>query len=422
MSNQVQVKRSNVPGKVPTLAQAPAGVLAMNTADAKLFFSTGDIIKALANLDDITWGNITGKPTELSYLTGVTSSIQTQLNGKQATLGFIPENIANKGVANGYCPLDATAKIAASYLPSYVDDVIEAADLAAFPATGETGKMYVALDTNKVYRWSGSTYTEISGSPGSTDAVPEGSINKYYTAARAQSDVTDVTGNAGTATKLQTARTLSVSGPATGSTTFDGSVNAAIDLTLANDLTLPGTGGVKVPVGTTAQRIAENGRFRLNIDTGAYEGYYNGTWSNVTPLTLTNGYPAHYEAVGNNLVSVDSVTYLFNTKTNGNRNIYLSIAGDIASSVNGYAIPMNALLYSVTIQIGAAVGSAMTFELRRNSNGSVITSFTMPAGATTVHVNNIATLISAGEELSCYINSPVNVANPLAVIRIKWRN
>lgn len=51
-------------------------------------------------------------------------------------------------------------------LPSYVDDVLEYADLAALPATGETGKIYVALDTNKTYRWSGSTYVEISASLG----------------------------------------------------------------------------------------------------------------------------------------------------------------------------------------------------------------------------------------------------------------
>ena len=44
--------------------------------------------------------------------------------------------------------------------------------------------MYVALDTNNVYRWSGSAYVEISGSPGSTDAVPEGASNLYFTAAR----------------------------------------------------------------------------------------------------------------------------------------------------------------------------------------------------------------------------------------------
>lgn len=42
-------------------------------------------------------------------------------------------------------------------------DVLDFANLASFPVTGETGKIYVALDTNKTYRWSGSVYVQIGG-------------------------------------------------------------------------------------------------------------------------------------------------------------------------------------------------------------------------------------------------------------------
>lgn len=55
-------------------------------------------------------------------------------------------------------------KVPASQLPSYVDDVLEYANFASFPATGESGKIYVTLDTNETYRWSGSAYVEISQS------------------------------------------------------------------------------------------------------------------------------------------------------------------------------------------------------------------------------------------------------------------
>ena len=76
------------------------------------------------------------------------------------------------------------SKVSATYLPSYVDDVLEYANAAARPATGETGKIYVTLDNNKVFRWSGSAYVEIAASPGSTDSVTEGTTNKYWTNAR----------------------------------------------------------------------------------------------------------------------------------------------------------------------------------------------------------------------------------------------
>jgi hypothetical protein len=92
--------------------------------------------------------------------------------------------------------------VPSSQLPSYVDDVLEYANLAAFPVTGETSKIYVAKDTNKTYRWSGSVYVEISASPGSTDDVVEGSVNLYYKDERAAAaaPVQSVAGKTGVVT------------------------------------------------------------------------------------------------------------------------------------------------------------------------------------------------------------------------------
>lgn len=90
--------------------------------------------------------------------------LQSALDSKQASLGFTPLNANLKGAANGVAELDATGKVPASQLPSYVDDVLEYDNQAGFPTTGETGKIYVAKDTNKTYRWSGSGYVEISAS------------------------------------------------------------------------------------------------------------------------------------------------------------------------------------------------------------------------------------------------------------------
>lgn len=68
------------------------------------------------------------------------------------------------GAASGVATLGTDGKIPSSQLPSYVDDVLEYASLSSFPSTGESGKIYVALDTNKTYRWSGTAYVEISPS------------------------------------------------------------------------------------------------------------------------------------------------------------------------------------------------------------------------------------------------------------------
>lgn len=79
-------------------------------------------------------------------------------------LNYTPENIANKGKANGYASLGGDGKVPADQLPSYVDDVLEFASKSNFPNTGEKGKIYVDLSTENIYRWSGSAYTEISPS------------------------------------------------------------------------------------------------------------------------------------------------------------------------------------------------------------------------------------------------------------------
>lgn len=48
----------------------------------------------------------------------VTATTAVSSGDITTALGFTPENAANKGAANGYAPLDATGKIATSYLPS----------------------------------------------------------------------------------------------------------------------------------------------------------------------------------------------------------------------------------------------------------------------------------------------------------------
>lgn len=60
--------------------------------------------------------------------------------------------------------LDENGKVPTDQLPSYVDDVLEFASKANFPSKGEKGKIYVDLSTENIFRWSGTTYTEISPS------------------------------------------------------------------------------------------------------------------------------------------------------------------------------------------------------------------------------------------------------------------
>lgn len=66
---------------------------------------------------------------------------------------------------NKKADLGDDGKVLAAQLPSFVDDVEEYEDQTKFPQPqGEDGKIYVDKSTNKVYRWSGTEYIEISPS------------------------------------------------------------------------------------------------------------------------------------------------------------------------------------------------------------------------------------------------------------------
>lgn len=90
-------------------------------------------------------------------------------------LGYTPVDSAKLGVADGVATLDTTGKVPSNQLPSFVDDVIEIDSIDVAPSTGEEGKIYVAKDTGKCYRWSGTMYTEISTS----DIVTASDKNGY---------------------------------------------------------------------------------------------------------------------------------------------------------------------------------------------------------------------------------------------------
>ena len=243
---------------------------------------------------------------------------------KTELANYIPTS--QKGTTNGVATLDSTGKIPSSQLPSYVDDVLEFDNRVAFPPTGEEGKIYVAKDTNKTYRWSGSDYAPvgsdlalgetsstaypgnkgkknaddiaaiISGSKKVGSATTADSATTAETATNATNstnatnvtttingkNITDIFETDGvkvkkatkadsattattavTANKLATPQAINVSGDATGTANFDGSAPANIAVTLKN----VGTSGTYSVVTTDAQGRVTQGGNLLEIGT-----------------------------------------------------------------------------------------------------------------------------------------------------------
>lgn len=116
--------------------------------------------------------------TELESLVGINGGVQAQLDQKAPgthnhDTTYIKQT--SVGAAGGTAPLDASGKIPAQYLPGFVDDVIEgvvSADLTSFTPTGwdtavdgdyviESGKIYLDVNTDKDYRWTGTKLKRI---------------------------------------------------------------------------------------------------------------------------------------------------------------------------------------------------------------------------------------------------------------------
>jgi phage-related tail fiber protein len=189
-----------------------------------------------------TWIDaITATSAEVNYLSGVTSSIQTQLNNKQAILGYTAEDAANKNAVNGYAGLDGSGKISSSQLPSIAitDTFVVASQVAMLALTAQTGDVAVRTDENKSYILQGTDPTNLAHwqellTP--TDSVA--SVNGMTGVVT----ISTITGNAGSATILQTGRTIGMTGDVTWtSASFDGSGNVTGSSTLANSGVSPGT-------------------------------------------------------------------------------------------------------------------------------------------------------------------------------------
>jgi hypothetical protein len=82
----------------------------------------------------------------------------------QIALGYTPLNSSLKGAVNGLAELGADGFVLNTQLPAYVDKIINVSTYSSLPATGVTAAIYITDDTNVTYRWSGSSYVEISSS------------------------------------------------------------------------------------------------------------------------------------------------------------------------------------------------------------------------------------------------------------------
>ena len=219
------------------------------------------------------------------------SEINTKLNSKL--------NTSLKGSANGLAELDANGKVPSSQLPSFVDDIIEGylsggkfykESAHTTEITGETGKIYIDLATNKTYRWSGSAFVVVS----ETLALGETSSTAYRgdrgKVAYDHSQSTHARTDATKVEKSSTNGNIKINGTETTVYTHPSGTNP--HGTTKSDVGLGNVGNFKA-VSTVANQgltEAEKSNARANIGAGvsSFSGSYNDLTNKPTIPTNTN--------------------------------------------------------------------------------------------------------------------------------------
>lgn len=154
-----------------------ARIVLLNKTTAEWNTETTVPIKGMPCLEFLENGKVKMKIGDGTHVFSELSYIADDLTASEIikALNYTPIDVSKVGTANGVASLDENGKVPTSQLPSFVDEIREVDGIDNAPETGEKDKIYVDTATDKTYRWSGTSYVEISAS----DIVTASEKNGY---------------------------------------------------------------------------------------------------------------------------------------------------------------------------------------------------------------------------------------------------
>jgi hypothetical protein len=143
-------------------------------------------VTGTGTLNELTYFNATGSTvsslttatypslTELSYVKGVTSALQTQINGKQASLGFTAENVSNKDTDGTLASNSDTKYPSQKAVKTYADTKVSS----------------ISLSTSSVIHSTPVSFTVTNGAATGTLNLATQNKNKFLAGPTTGSDAT----------------------------------------------------------------------------------------------------------------------------------------------------------------------------------------------------------------------------------------
>jgi len=168
---------------------------------------------------------------------------------------------------------------------------------------------------------------------------------------------------------------------------------------------LPGTEGVTLPYGTTAERAAipNNGELRYNTTTGTFEGYANNAWGAIVTGTGVTSVATGTGLTGGPITSTGTISLANTTVTAGSytsANITVNAQGQITAAANGAAGGVTSFsagttgLTPSTASTGAVVLAGTLGVPNGGTGATTLTGYLVGNGASPVTA--VATIPNAG--------------------------
>jgi hypothetical protein len=350
-------------GATPTIAIGQA----VGTTDNVTFSSvTGNLIGDVKATDGTTVLDSGTDGTDATFTGDVTGNASTASALATSRTIELTGDITGSASFDGSANIQISTTVGADSIAlgtdttgDYVESISGGTGVTITAGTGEGSTPSVAIgqavgttDDVTFNSVTGNLIGDVYASNGTSKVLESGTDG---TDATFTGDVTgDLTGNASTASALQTSRTIELTGDVTGSVSFDGSANVQISTTVSADSTTLGTD----TTGDYVESISSGTGVTITGGTGEGStpsiaiGQAVGTTDNVT-----------FSSVSGNLVgdvyASDGTSKVLESGTNGTD---ATFTGDVTGDLTGNADTASALATGRTIELTGDVTGSVSFD------------------------------------------------------------